>query len=175
MPEIALSELLRKSVVVLFFAGKKARVLEQQCFARLERTRCGDCIRANGFAEECHRSLEQFAKSGGNRCERVFRFGRAFGATEMRKQHHARAAIEQQVDRGECGGNACVVADVATVIQRHVEVDTNKCTSTGKIGGGKIANGASCHEADMRKPRHCVLQSAPRLCALLMIRLECVW
>src|SRR5205814_617240 len=87
--------------LVLLFAGPEPRVLDEGNAAASEATR--GCYGARRIRNEFDRGAEQLLEIGNDLLQRVLRIGAALWATEMRKQHDARAFIAQILDRRQRG------------------------------------------------------------------------
>jgi hypothetical protein len=93
------SERLRQGRVVLGLARLEAAVLQEQHFAGLEVSgHRGDLV-ADHRRRLLHGRAEQLAEPFSDLGHREFRI-RTFGPTQMRDEHHARAALAH-TDRGE--------------------------------------------------------------------------
>jgi hypothetical protein len=110
--------------IVPLLAGVEAEVLEHPQVARL--------------LAEGDVAVEQLCDPVGDRAQRQLRLSLAPRATQMRAQHHPRAALQQQLDGRHRGLNAGVVGDPPAV-QRHVQVGPHQHPLAGHV---QIANAA---------------------------------
>ena len=143
-------KLLGKLLVVGFFFGMKAEILQQQGLALFQLSRHLLGFRTDAFGAEAdvfvggQFLVEQHAQAFRDRFEAHFRVWFPLGPAEMRNQNHAGAATQGVLDGGQSLADAGVV-DNAAVFQRDVEVHPHE---DAVIGKSKIANGKFCHDGN---------------------------
>jgi hypothetical protein len=120
-------ELAGQALVVRLLAGQEARVLQHehltvaQVLGGLQ-----GLVGVGRLAEVDPGAGQQFGEAALHGLERVLGVGRALGPAEVREQHHARAVLDQVPQGGQRGLDAGVVGDLASVVERHVEVDAHE-------------------------------------------------
>src|SRR5688572_17444244 len=120
---------LRQLGIVLFFAGMKARILENKDLAVGE----GLCRRyrgvAGGTALEPDWAFGKRGEVARHWSYGVLRVRPALWPTEVREEDNACTSIREINDCGQCRANSSVVADVS-IFERDVEVDAYESATT---------------------------------------------
>src|SRR6185503_5445600 len=136
-------QLLRELLVIGFFFGMEAKVLEQERLTLLELA-----CHLLGFNTDavwtethvlarCQVLVEKHPQALGDRLQAHSRIGLPLGAPKVRSQDQASSVAERVFDRGKGFFDAGIVGDSAIVIKRDVEVDPHE---NSMIIERKIAN-----------------------------------
>ena len=137
-------------LVVGFFFGVEAQVLEQQRLALFQLRRDFLGFRADALGTEAdvlaarQFLVEQHAQPLGHRLQTHLGIGLALGPAQVRSQNQARPVAQRIFDGGQGFADAGIVHD-APVFQRHVEIDAheNAVAVERKITNGKLGHGWS--------------------------------
>ena len=128
----------------MFLARQAPRVLEEQHFAVFQRTRGRDRRIGVSFGAEMHRLIQEFREVPRDRCQGILWVDLGLGASEVREEHHAGSAGEQQLDTRDRRTNAGIVSD-ALAVEGDVEVDAYEGTAPPELIAPEVADGALGH------------------------------
>ncbi len=88
----------------------------------------------------------QLLEAQRHRLQGVLGIGFSLRPSQVRENYGTRAALEQQLYRRQRRANACVVRDVAIVVERDVEVDADERPLAPNLRVGEIADGFLFHD-----------------------------
>ena len=126
-------KLLGKFGVIFLLAGIKAKVLQQQELARLQRSRLGLGVLADDVLGEDDFHAQQLRQTLGHRSEREALFPRALRLAKVRAGDHGGAVVEQIADGRQRGHDALVARDLAgRFVLRDIEVAAQEHFFSGK-------------------------------------------
>ena len=123
----------REALVVGLLAGRKAQVLQQRHRAGVQVVDHLAGAVADGLVGQGNVGAEQLRQPRGDRLQRILLVRLALGAAEVRGEHHARALLDGELDRGQALADAGVVGDGAAGVERHVEVDADEDPTASDI------------------------------------------
>ena len=114
-----------ESVIVLFLAGIKAHIFEDNDIAIVHFNATGPALfESNGLAEQ---AAEMFGNGLHTEVGVVLAFS---GSTQVGHQNHFRAGCNSLLDSGQCRFNTGITGDLA-VLNRNVEVFTDQHALAG--------------------------------------------
>jgi len=143
----------RQSLVVLLFAAQEARVLEENNACRRFVRLLDRFVGVRRLDEDDVLLGHQFGEPARDRFQRVFLVGPSLRPSQVREQHHTRAAVEQALNRRQRGADASVVAD-ATVLDRHVEIDSHERALPAQLAVRQIPDCLLVHRSrSVAQPR----------------------
>jgi len=135
--------------VVFLFPGVKPDVFEKDDFTLAERLDRGFHFRAAGGGNEAHFRVDDFGEVIRHRLERERGIGFALRASEVGGQDHARAILNQVVERGQARLHPGVVGDldapVLTVFEGDIVIHPDEDPASFQF---EIANGELGHWGD---------------------------
>ena len=126
-------ELLRELLVVLFFAGMKARVFETENVAVLHRGNRGLRFRPDAIFGESHRTADDPRDLGNHRPQRIFRIRPPFGRPKCDSRITLPPLPASSLMVGAISLDAGCVGDLA-VLHRHVEVHAQQHALSFNVG-----------------------------------------
>ena len=133
------SQLLAERGVVLLFLGVEAQIFQQQDFARSGFH--GRDLGPHAIGRHLNRPAEQLLQPRGHGPQTHFGVRLPLGTAEVRRQNHAGAAIQGELDGGQRRLDALVAGDfrdaLLVPLQRHVEIHPDENTLPHQV---KIAN-----------------------------------
>ena len=116
-------------VVLAGFAGVEADVFQQQDVPVGQTFGAGPRITADDVVGQLHVLAQLLTQCRGDRRQRQFQVGFAFGASQMGGHHDLRAGIGERLDRGHRRGDTAGIGDDA-VVQRHVQIGPHQHATT---------------------------------------------